>query len=107
LKILYEYANVNAINNSQTNCKVNRNNNSQTKSKKPPPGVSDDLHVPQASMPTASPMTIFMVILAMVWAFMFLFSRNAKANNEKPARINPDDDADGDGRDNHGDGGIM
>ena len=70
-------------------------------------GVSDDLHVPQASMPTASPMTIFMVILAMVWAFMFLFSRNAKANNEKPARINPDDDADGDGRDNHGDGGIM
>lgn len=71
-------------------------------------GTSDDLQVPQASMPTASPMSIFLIILAMVWAFMFLFSRHQKAKNEKPTRlpdVNPEDDDDK--RPGQDDGGIM
>lgn len=67
--------------------------------------AGDQLQVPDAGsiIPTASPMTYFMMILMMMWAYMFIFSRNAKAASEKPARRpSPEDDKGGNGGGNNG-----
>ncbi|CAD7956107.1 unnamed protein product [Amoebophrya sp. A120] len=49
-------------------------------------GPSDTLAVPQSpNMITASPMHLFMLFLAMIWAWMYLQSANGQRANEKPA----------------------
>jgi len=37
-----------------------------------------------------TPMQVFMLFLAVIWAYMFLFSQNKKAETEKPANPNKD-----------------
>lgn len=56
--------------------------------------TGDQLQIPSGAsqvLPQASPMTLFMILLFMIWGYMFIFSRNKKAETEKPKWNGPDD----------------
>lgn len=50
-------------------------------------GGGDQLSLPnEGFMQNITPMQLFMFLLLAMWTYMFIFSRNAKAKHEKPAR---------------------
>lgn len=51
-------------------------------------GTVDTLEIPQGNGIAASPMHLFMLLLAVIWAWMYLFSKNKVT--EKPANNNAD-----------------
>lgn len=68
-------------------------------------GSSDTLQLPQSDL-NISPMHLFMLFLAMMWAWMFIFSKN-KQVTEKPANKKADDDPSGSSGDSsQGSGGT-
>jgi len=68
-------------------------------------GSMDDL--PTLQDPSQiTPMQVFMLFLAVIWAYMFLFSQNKKAETEKPANPNKDNGGNSnDGAPSGGNGG--